>query len=103
MIKKRVDEFHKKFQESTLSGYRAPLKNTDNAPACFCCKNTVCEEHTKLEPNMETMMELLEGQIMDIQNDETRLEQSLDFVAQALDGVILSRKDTFKEQITRLY
>jgi len=52
---------------------------------------------------METMMELLEGQIMDIQNDETRLEQSLDFVAQALDGVILSRKDTFKEQITRLY
>ena len=52
---------------------------------------------------METMIDLLTTQIEDINADEQRLEGSLDFVGQSMESILLTRKDTFKEQITRAY
>jgi len=49
------------------------------------------------------MIELLETQISNLNKDERSLEENLDFIGKSMDSVLLSRRDTFKEQITRAY
>lgn len=49
------------------------------------------------------MIELVEGQIEEINKDETSFEQNLQFIQTSLESVLFSRRDTFKEQLTRFY
>ena len=80
------------------------ISNTDDAPSCFCEKGQgVCEKHTKFEPTIESMILLLEEQIGSLNKDEKALEENLDFVGKSMDAILFSRRDTFKEQITRAY
>lgn len=49
------------------------------------------------------MLELLEEQTSSLNNDEKRVEANLDFFETALHQVLMSRKDTFKEQVVVAY
>ena len=49
------------------------------------------------------MIALLEDQIGDVAKDETSLGENGAFLEKAMNTIILSRKDTFKEKITRAY
>lgn len=52
---------------------------------------------------METLIELLEDQIDSLNKDEKSIDENLDFLGKSMDAIILSRKDTFKEKISRAY
>ena len=49
------------------------------------------------------MLVLLEEQVGQLNKDEKSLEGNLDFIGKSMDVILLSRKDTFKEQITKAY
>lgn len=86
------------FQQSTLTGFKNVMSNSDDAPSCFCEKGQgVCEKHTKFEPTIESMIMLLEEQIGSLNKDEKALEENLDFVGKSMDAILFSRRDTFKE------
>ena len=92
------------FSKSMISGFRSRLQQTsDLKPACFCQKSGVCKKHTLFEPTLETMIDLLDTQVQDINADEKRLDDNLDFVARSMESVLITRKDTFKSQITKAY
>lgn len=55
------------------------------------------------EPTIESMIEILGDQIDSLNKDETSMEQNLDFLGKSMEAILLSRRDTFKEQITRAY
>ena len=54
-------------------------------------------------PTIDTMVDLLEVQINEINADEQRIGDNLDFVSKSMESVLITRKDTFKEQINRAY
>ena len=91
------------FQNSTLTGFKNVMQDSSEAPSCFCEKQGVCEKHTKFEPTIESMITLLEEQIGSLNKDEKALEDNLEFVGKSMDAILFSRRDTFKEQITRAY
>lgn len=49
------------------------------------------------------MIELLGDQVDALNKDETSIEENLDFIGKSMEVILLSRRDTFKEQITRAY
>jgi len=49
------------------------------------------------------MIALIEEQIGDVSKDEKSMGDNLGFLGRAMDTIIFSRKDTFKEQINRAY
>jgi hydroxymethylpyrimidine/phosphomethylpyrimidine kinase len=82
---------------------RTPLSNIKDAPSCFCSKYELCKKHTTYEPNIEEMILLVEAQISEINKDESSVENSLEFIYSTLESILLTRRDTFKEQLTRYY
>ena len=38
-----------------------------------------------------------------LNKDENSIEENLDFIGKSLESILLTRRDTFKEQITRAY
>lgn len=55
------------------------------------------------EPTIETMIELLGDQVDQLNFDEDLVSKNLDFIEKSVESAIISRKDTFKEQMTRAY
>lgn len=49
------------------------------------------------------MIGILEEQVNSLNKDEKSLDENLDFIGKSMDTILLSRKDTFKEHITRVY
>lgn len=49
------------------------------------------------------MIGLIEEQITTLNKDEQSLDDNLNFIGKSMDSILLSRRDTFKEQITRAY
>ncbi len=49
------------------------------------------------------MIGLIEEQISTLNKDEQSLDENLNFIGKSMDSILLSRRDTFKEQITRAY
>jgi len=49
------------------------------------------------------MILLVEGQISEINKDESSVENNLEFIYSTLESILLTRRDTFKEQLTRYY
>lgn len=73
-------------------------------PSCFCKGNgPVCEEHGTTEPSVLSVLQLIDKQIQEINADEIEMEENLGFVADSLNDVLLSRKDTFKEKLVLAY
>ena len=91
------------FQKSTLTGFKNLKESGTGVPSCFCEKQGVCKKHTQFEPTIESMIELLEEQVTQLNKDERSLEDNLDFIGKSMESILLSRRDTFKEQITRAY
>ena len=59
------------FNKTLISGFRRTMQGpSDLTPACFCETKGPCKKHTQFEPTMETMIDLLESQIADINGDE---------------------------------
>ena len=91
------------FKNSTLTGFKNMNTLKSDAPSCFCEKQGPCEKHLKFQPTIESMLELLEDQVQSLNKDEKSLEENLDFIGKSMDTILLSRRDTFKEHITRAY
>lgn len=49
------------------------------------------------------MLELLGDQVEKLNADEDLVSKNLDFIEKSVDSAIISRKDTFKESMTRAY
>jgi hypothetical protein len=49
------------------------------------------------------MITLVETQIDEINKDEQSFDANLDFIQQTLESILITRRDTFKEQLTRYY
>lgn len=49
------------------------------------------------------MITLVESQIDEINKDEQSFDANLDFIQQTLESILITRRDTFKEQLTRYY
>jgi hypothetical protein len=49
------------------------------------------------------MIDLLETQIDGINLDERSIEENIDFMSEAVESILITRRDSFKEQMTRLY
>lgn len=45
----------------------------------------------------------MEGQISEINKDEQSIEQNLEFISQCVQTILITRKDSFKEQLTKYY
>ena len=45
----------------------------------------------------------MEGQIAEINKDEQSIEQNLEFISQCVESILITRKDSFKEQLTKYY
>jgi hypothetical protein len=91
------------FKDCIINGTKQLLDDIDQAPSCFCNRNEVCKQHAVYYPTIPVMIELVSGQIDEINKDETSFEQNLDFIQQSLESILFSRRDTFKEQLTRYY
>ena len=73
-------------------------------PSCFCKgKGPICAEHGTGQPSILGVLDLIEKQMQDINSDEIEMERNLGFVADSLNDVLLSRKDTFKEKLVLAY
>ena len=101
-------ELPEKFRETTLTGFKSKLGSqvrSDDVPSCFCEKEAGvhCQKHAQFEPTVETLIELLEEQVDELNKDEKSLDENLDFLGKSMNTILLSRRDTFKEQITRAY
>ena len=92
------------FNKTAISGFRAKMPaDSEFQPACFCVKSGICKKHSVFMPTIDTMVDLLEVQINEINADEQRIGDNLDFVSRSMESVLITRKDTFKEQINRAY
>lgn len=49
------------------------------------------------------MIAILEEQVETLNKDEQSLDANLDFIGKSMDTILFSRKDTFKEHITKAY
>jgi hypothetical protein len=90
-------------QQELYTAMRRPLANVSEAPSCFCIKNELCQQHTTYEPTIDEMIVLVEDQISEINKDESSVETNLEFIYSTLESILLTRRDTFKEQLTRYY
>lgn len=91
------------FRDTTLTGFKSKLGVNSEAPSCFCEKKGICLKHNQFQPTIESVIELLEEQVQSLNRDEKSLDENLDFIGKSMNTILFSRKDTFKEQITRAY
>lgn len=54
-------------------------------------------------PTIDEMITLVEEQIVEINKDEQSFDANLDFIHETLESILITRRDTFKEQLTRFY
>ena len=61
------------------------LTDQNLAPSCFCeKKGRKCEKHTKFEPTIQTMLDLLEDQVQVLNDDEQRIANNMEFIDKSL-------------------
>ena len=91
------------FKDTLIAGAKKPIERSEDAPSCFCETNEICQQHALYLPSIDDMITLVEGQIDEINKDERSFDVNLDFIHQTLESILITRRDTFKEQLTRYY
>ena len=65
------------FKDCIIAGAKQLVDDISEAPACFCTTKEICKQHAVYRPSIGDMIELVEGQIEEINKDETSFEQNL--------------------------
>ena len=70
LVKK--SEIPEQFRNTTLTGFKTLISPKTTLPSCFCenQRAAVCQKHSKFEPTVDSMLELIEEQVFSLNKDE---------------------------------
>ena len=84
-----------------MTGFKTKISPKSTLPSCV--NETQRAKHSKFEPTVDSILELIEEQVFSLNKDEQSLDGNLDFIGKSMQAIVLSRTDTFKEHIIRAY
>lgn len=66
-------------------------------------KDEICKFHNEIQPNIDTILDLIEGQMETLLQDDLAIDENLAMISRTSEIITTSRKDAFKELLMTEY
>lgn len=66
-------------------------------------KDEICKFHSEIQPNIDTILDLIEGQMETLLQDDVAIDENLAMISRTSEILTTSRKDAFKELLMSEY